>query len=92
MKRKQIILKQVVNLNYDICTGNTVSYGTFKAVGPLLIFETVQEVQRWMGCSTERLSPKGAGYVVMSLREACVITGSLSSKYEHRHCCVTLKM
>ena len=36
--------------------------------------------------------PKGAGYVVMGLREACVNTGSLSSKKEHRNCCITLKI
>ena len=35
--------------------------------------------------------PKGAGFIVMSLREACRITGSPSSN-EHRHCCVTLKI
>ena len=35
--------------------------------------------------------PKGAGFVVMSLRAACRITGSPSSN-GHQHCCVTLKL
>ena len=35
--------------------------------------------------------PKGAGFMIMSLREACRITCSPSSN-ERRHCCVTPKI